>query len=300
MGGLFVFLFFNSAFFFCYLFFYFEKSLAERNEKRIVLRIKRLIIPYVFWGIFGYLILELFGYRFEPNELLKQILLGVGINNPLWFSFDLIIISCFFIFLYKINKGIPLYLLLITFVLAVVLQNTNINYYIFTEKITFLSGGRLSEMLPYAIIGAIISHYKVYERLENNWKVFITLLVISVMIFISKNSLYTPNGFNYQGMYRIISTTCLVSFFYFMPIAKIPCVFKQIIEFLSKYTMGVYFSHYPIGRIVVLYIDKTSDMAIVDKVIMYCERTLIIYVLSFLLCFFVSKIPNKTIKELVC
>ena len=78
--------------------------------------------------------------------------------------------------------------------------------------------GRICEMIPYATIGVIIKEFKVLDKEESAidtlLKIILSLLTIK---FLKSNSVfYTPLGFVYQGIQKIVIAFFCVVFFYLL------------------------------------------------------------------------------------
>lgn len=160
------------------------------NGRKVKSRLFRLLFPYVAWPIlysiiFGILDI-LLGSKMmiSPRDLYWQLLFGHSpkLNPPLWYQFNLIILTLFFIFLFKYIKKYISIVICTIFVLALFIQYSNINSSLFANyryEITYPLG-RIAEMIPYACIGILISKYNLLLALRNKYKssIYIYMLII--------------------------------------------------------------------------------------------------------------------------
>ena len=88
-------------------FYFFYDKLYFRSINKFKLRIERLLIPYLVYPIINIILNHVFFLNIHCNfylpyrkltffDLIKQLILGMGIHNIFWFQFFLIFLSVFF------------------------------------------------------------------------------------------------------------------------------------------------------------------------------------------------------------
>lgn len=145
-------------------FYFFSKILNEQDNEKFKDRMKRLIIPQVFWTIvyaivFKVLFITTANWTKNPNisDFLYQFFLGhsQNINETMWFQVDLIILTLLYFLIFRFMKRekaiICICVLAIT---SIFLQYSGINYNTFKDLIneTRYPLGRIAEVIPYCTI----------------------------------------------------------------------------------------------------------------------------------------------------
>ena len=106
-------------------------------------RLFRLYFPLLSWAIIYYLIINLAHLTINTDsvvslkELLFQCLTGHCYNEPMWFQFDLIIITVFFfiiVFVCRKDLRIVCWLFAVLSIVAFCLQYTGLNNRFFSQK----------------------------------------------------------------------------------------------------------------------------------------------------------------------
>lgn len=280
---------------FCFI----TDSVLTKDKGVYIARIKRLLSPYIGWAVIyylGYLMLELI-LDMELvggiQDLICQLLFGnsINLNPPLWFQADLIILTCIvFIVFYFMPTDKAFKVLSAIVFLSLWMQYAGINYKLFGElpyeiKYTY---GRVAEMVPYACIGMAFSYSKIERRISVSR--FRTIACACVLIFLFRFPMfYMPElNFGYGGLYYICIASALVLFFMVVPINRLPIQILRIIKWFARYTPGIFCIHYGIGNLLKRK-GQTGDF-------MQC---VIIWIISLIIAFMISKIPLKICKGLV-
>ena len=99
---------------------------------------------------------------------------------------------------------------------AITLQKINLVVYPKTYVLEPL--GRLCEMIPYATIGIAIKEFKVLERKDSaiDTLLKIAFSILTIKFFRSNSIFYTPLGFVYQGIQKIVIAFFCEVFFYLL------------------------------------------------------------------------------------
>lgn len=152
--------------------------------------------------------------------------------------------------------------------------------------------GRFFEMLPYAVLGILICHFKLLEILKkhNNYVILASLCCLH-FFFMFGRYFRSPPGYGNSGINRIVIAAVMVILFYVLPLHKLPGIIKNIIVEISKHTMAVYFMHRIIGFVIYnsglkLYFSMKSGSM---------HDCIIIFSISLFVSWLLSKIPIKFI-----
>ena len=150
--------------------------------------------------------------------------------------------------------------------------------------------GRVFEMVPYAGMGLVLRKHRWTLKNSKGKKYYLSLLsIIVAIIFFSIIKVFSEiAGFGYQGLKKLVLSS--LTFELFLSFGTREEIYKYI-RIFSKYTMGIYFVHRMIGTILSVFnINVYINSAI------FC---VLIFLLSWSLCYLISKIPYKLAKAMV-
>lgn len=281
--------------------FYLETCMFEmNNNEKYKKRLKFLLVPYIFWALISFLSFNLIYYLMghpliDLKGLLLQILFGHSYLTVLWFQFDIIILTLLFILFYKhFNKKTIQILLTVLILISYILQYTEINYALFCDlpfEIKYPLG-RIFEVLPFACFGIILRYFQAAKKdalkkysLDNNaFFKYIGLLLLCAGFFLSKISV--NNHFGYAGIDKAIISIGVLLFFINLQIYNSTKV-QTTIEYLGKYTLGVYFMHLFWGMIITTVFSK---LGIPLYTIFEC---IIIYITCYIVSLLITKVFGK-------
>ena len=268
-------------------FYYLNNNLVNRKVDKIKERLKRLLIPYLFYPIIIYIaynLLYIF-FHFETlrkslYQLIIQFIVGRLLCSVLWFQFNLILITVLFYIIAFIFKSYYLPFLKILGILSYALQYSNINYKyfkIYKDYIRF-SVGYFAETLPIAVTGLFISSIDLINILKKKYSLNIILYTFFLFILF-KYRIFSPvNGFGKQGILYNIEA---VSFFVIFSLIQFENFNKKIltcIKYLTRFTPGVYFLHTKIYLILKIKISLIKNHTFLGCLLIY----LISYLISFI------------------
>lgn len=268
--------------------FYFNyKNFISYNFKKYKNRIERLLIPYIGWPIifwiFNIIINKIFKSNFVSSlkDLINQILWGQIFIGQLWFQWDLIIFTIFFIIILFIIKKNYLFILQLFTLISYFLQYSGYNkkfyHYLSIEKRESL--GRLAEVLPFAVTGFTYAYFNIFEIFKD-FKIKTVILSVSIFIFLEKYNIFsdtTALRISYAGIILNVRATCLVFIFSLIPFENITKKFiiNALLQ-ISKFTAGVFYLHIS----VFIYLKKIVN-PIKQGSFFGC---LIIYFICYLIC----------------
>ena len=278
--------FFNMSFYFNY------KGLISKESIRNCKRFERLLIPYIFWPIIVYLINIIlfkcykFPNKFNLRDLIIQLLLGVGIISPLWFQLNLMLTTLLFIFVIYIFKNHYLSFLQFLMIFSYYLQYSKYRDLILRNSKYKLQISIIREIMviPFAVTGFSLAANNIINILQKyKYKTFIfssiTFIFIDIFnIFINMN--------DYNGVQLNILSTCLIFIFSLFSFVKIKSKYLYIIEYITKYSAGIYYLH----TTVYLYL-KNYIFAIRKGTI---RGTFLIYIICYLISYSGMSLFGKT------
>ena len=221
------------------------------------------------------------------------------VNAPLWYMAVLIWLTLLYVIIFMLpNKKISFAAIQAIAVIALVMQYSGANYSLF-KALPFETKyplGRVAEMIPFATIGYDLAHFKVYEWIREKKKrhtvVLWTSLAIAICCLVFGRSTDIA-GFGYNGLFRMIVSVSLFTFFYLLPIETIPEKTAKTIKKVTAHTLGIYCMHYLVGNILNLGLDR---LHISSNQILFCAG---LYVVCYGVAMVISKIPSIFVKQLV-
>ncbi len=263
--------------------------------------------PYVVWPFvyyFGYPAIDVFfkavglvgefrrSYSFE--DLLWQLAFGVKLCPPLWFQFDLIIVTILFWVLFRFAGQYAVKMIVLLGILSIWLQYSGINNLVFGKLRYEMqdSLGRIVEMIPLAVIGFMFAYFGIFRKKENRYYVGFVALV-SLMVITAYDLFILPDGFVYGGLAHIMFSVLFFILAYEAPIEKMPIVMRAAIRFLAKYSFGVFYLHYAVGRV---WNGLCAQIGWQINTFLGCVW---IYVICIIVLYGISKVPSRYAKMLV-
>lgn len=286
--------------------FYFNgKMLLEGNLKKIEHRILKLIKPCIGWGGIYFIsyklmyYLNLRDYGLGWKDLLWQLLTGHSYNAPLWYMYDLIILTMMFNIIFMFVKKRHNIMLLFLFVISIVYLYFGWNG-VFYELMRELKWtlGRLAEMLPYSIIGLLagINSDKL-EKIQYSHKLaglgILFVLGIICRRLETMGKIWIEFNYGYAGLGLLFKSLLIFGIFLFVSDIPISKKGEKIIIKISQYTLGIYCMHVLVGESLNLFLEIQKIS--IDKF----RIGVTIFVLSYILSWGISKLPIKGIKSFV-
>lgn len=273
----------------------------KRDKYNLINRLKRLIIPQIGWAFAYFFVFLALKFLFDANieieikDLLWQLLTGHSMNlNPtLWYQFDVIIVTIIFYYIFKFfdnDKASKILIGLMFF--CYVLQYSGINRTLFGNLPFELKKplGRIAEVVPYSVIGFSLKHLNVLEKLKTY-----RYLAMSACVVLFLLGFYIPwievKNFDYGGFAKAYLSLCIVTFAYLMPLENLEEKYKKVILKITDYTLGIYCCHRMIYMILI-HVFKMDFSHSFGKCVL-------IYFLSYLLCFFLDKTNSPYIKRMI-
>lgn len=124
--------------------------------------------------------------------------------------------------------------------------------------------GRIVEMLPTVLVGVILAQNDLLKKVKQNQLIAIAagLVLIGIgygVMLAEMRIAYHQFGYGFMGL--LISASGFVVLFYCLPFDKISDTLKNVMEIVTRYTMGIYCMHILVGRILVTVVE-TLGLAI--------------------------------------
>ena len=254
-----------------------------------------MLIPYFLWPIIIWIInniLNLISKRkiiISFNALKNQLLTGHSFLTVLWFQYNLIFITLLILIIELLVSKNKLLIFVNFEIIAYYFQYSNLNYeifskYNFNKKFTF---GRFLEVLPFSLTGYIFSSLKIINYLKKNRLEYIYILSLFLILMIKYKIFIFIRGFMYEGIKLQIISLNIFCIFLLIPSEKIKnkCIIK-IIKLITSNTAGIYYLH-----IIIRNYTQNFSLLIKNKTF---YGSLIIYIISYFVSFFGTKIFGKT------
>jgi peptidoglycan/LPS O-acetylase OafA/YrhL len=216
------------------------------SKKNLILRIKRLIVPLVFWSIIGFTIHPM---QVNLTNIAIQLFTGHVVNTPLYFLVLLVWYTIMVWIMDDLDRSWKISGYLIILISAFYLEYSGINFKIFYPMISVFekSYGRFVELIKYVPLGLLFSY--IYKKMDKKYLIFISILFF-ILFFLSLN-LNQPKDFHYSGLRLFFIVSAVFSLVLWLSQFIVKRNISLMISFIGKYSFGVYLSHYLILEVLV-------------------------------------------------
>lgn len=263
---------------------------SQNQEKRISDRLKRLVLPHIFWAVTGFVVLMLVSaiigsQKLSISDFGWQLLGGHSYDRAMWFQIDLIILTiAFYLAIKFFNNDAILYFLI---AIAFILEYTGANHAMFGDlrKELRYTLGRIIEMIPYCATGIILARKHILYSLGKHWIPY--SLICTAIIACHYLSILKFNGesFQYAGFDLYLTSLSIVIMFWIVPFNKLPYLVRNILKWLSGYTLGIYCMH-----------SLIPEIGVAKGSLLKCT---LIYMICMAISYLISLIPCKKIQMAV-
>jgi len=295
-------LYYHIPTFFILSFYYTSNYFKYFNISKIKTRFERIVIPLIFWSIISLILNNIYYYFFSiecPHtifDLFHNLLNGHLFYFALWFQIVLILstlIVSIVVLLFKKH-----YLLIFHFlmILAYKFQYSGESYTFFYKYFTIhytVTYGRFIDDFPHCISGLLLGVHNIPNNLKLH-RIKAIFINIIILLFVSKyNFDVNMKCFKYGGIRLDLAAICLFLIFYLSNITINNEKIIKIFDIITNYTPGIYFSHYLIGKgIIMKYILGNKIITLFGCIILYLS--------SYALCFSLDKlIGNTKLKHII-
>ena len=152
-------------------------------------RLVRLLIPYILWPIFFLILNQYLNAKFNKKfpdtfeDLKQQLLLADKYIFPLWFHFDLIIITFLFFIIIFIFRKHSLFILQLLLLLSYIIQYSKYGFNNFFRKNPYYNVNSIRfipSSIPFTIVGYILGYYNFLDIIQKHK---IKTFVLSYLIY---------------------------------------------------------------------------------------------------------------------
>ena len=288
-------------------------------------RFARLVTPHVFWSVLAFVTWGALASAFPtfgmdasngafwtsacktPSTPITFEYLGLQLvfgttrtlGSQMWFQSVLLILTGLFAVFFRLVK--PRYVmwgLAVVFFGAAMVEHSGLNRWLF-EGFRYEicnPAGRIVPMLPYAALGLFLGAYKsVFAALETGKRWALVAFGAAIAVFLVHFEVFvSPPGFYYKGFKMLFIALGLVMAFGFLPTGKLPERVRTAIVWASRYSMGVYFVHVYLGKLL-----EELVFPHVGLVPRSFAGGCAVFAVSFAVCWLVSLVPFRRVRELV-
>jgi len=299
-------------------FFFTAKRFVSGDTGWLKQRFLRLYEPFVFWAFVCFAGVELVSlfdpknYPVSVTDLLWQLFLGHSEHLSLtqfWFHIDLIVLTAVFFALFRLVRSAKanVYLAFGAIAVGYTVQYCQPLMLMLFGDLPFEAKyplGRVFTMLPYAGAGLLLAAAK--DRIDvvpTGVRVAIAAMGVWLMAWV----IYAPVAprpagvVGYEGVNMSLIAWGMMALFYYIPFDRLPAWCGTAVAFLSRYCMGVYCIHHLMGKILFDLVfrlprleTKWGGLAVAPW-----WFWLLLWVLSYLVCWLISLIPGRFSKRIV-
>lgn len=201
-------------------------------------RIKRLVLPLIFWSGIGFLL--------KPNlisikNIFLQFLTGKVVDTPLYYLIILIYLTfIFWLITYLPSKfRTPLYIVII--VIAIIFEYAGVNTRFFNPMGDEIrkSYGQIVELIKYASLGMLFGTL----MNQNKKRIILIGLAGSTLFLLIFFKFPQPWGYNYSGMKLFLGTIFVLSSILLIGQVNFSEKINKVINIFASYSFGVYLCH---------------------------------------------------------
>lgn len=269
-------------------------------------RFRRLIVPFVGWTAITFVTFRALtplsaDFTCTFRDLWLQQLLGTtkALGSQMWFQAVLIILTAFFAVFFRLIR--PKYAagaLVLTALAAVAIEYSGLNHWLFKDGIYEVRNplGRVFPMMSYASVGILLGmRREAFAKLSLGMRWTVVATGFAVTAFIVKFPVFAvPEGFYYRGLNMLAIAVALLASFGLMPTKRVPAGAAKVLLAFSRHSMGVYFVHIYVGRILTAFAYPVLGLK------PQCfAGTFLVYFASWLLCVVLARVLPKPLNDLV-
>lgn len=260
-------------------------------------RLKRLILPYIFWfAVYYFLFMYVYGYKIDLPFVSKHFVLGSLVYHlyfiPLLVQFDILIP----LWRKIIKYASPIIILPIALIFTIICESGMVNLVgIVSPGTQFIYNDRLfTSYLIYWIIGAYIGYnYDSFKELMIKNKLTVSLIFVFTMIINVIFSILAYSGKAYISNMNLIHMAYVISalaFLFMLSIKKGDIIYEKIkiVSLIDRLSYRIYLSHVLI-LMAVDYIVQTYSISAFPATIF---RIVVVYPLTIFICMIIEKMTH--------
>lgn len=245
---------------------------SEGTRQELLLRLKRLYLPFIAWGAIYFAILMVYKHTFDWRILLMQLLLGTPACPVLYF---IALLASFSMILFLVGHGHyrQVFLSVIIF-LCLALQYSGLNAMLlgrmpFDVRMVI---GRFVELLPAAVLG--YGYYLQESRMHNKY-VIVLFVALAVFYFycLAMNLPLGCRGFSYQGVPILLGTMGIGG-------VMLSLNFKggTFVHQMATLTAGIYYTHLLVGKLLEMKIGNRRGW--LEAIVVFCFAACLVAVMK--------------------
>lgn len=285
-----------------------EPKLKSGNGDSFWKKLGSLLVPLIGWAVIYWLFFKLLNgslsdeestmYNITLKDLALQIATGNSpyLNPVMWLIVNEILLLILFGLIIVIAAKFHNVVFIVLMAAAFAIQYLGI---------TFGAGWRteisgvvkmLPEMLPLAVAGFLLAVYGTVAKTKKWWPV--TMILSAGVIFLLRYyEVFTDiTGNGYAGIKRMVLAIALVLLFAAPPLEKLPESVKKVIDWLTRYALGVFCMHRLISTLLHYLISHRGWIDMETYTFFDC---LITYIICYVIALLISLIPCKWTRMLV-
>ena len=283
--------------FFIMAFYFMQKNSVASNFRKLIIRLERLIFPYLGWPIIIFVLnnglfqrISKIYKKYSFKDLKNQLLWGTIYIIQFWFQWDLIMLTIiYYIIIVLLKKKNYLFFLQLLAFFAYFLQYSgyNLKFYNSLADENKECLGRIAEVFPFTVTGYYLASLKIFDIL-NLHKIKTLIFSSLIFCFLEIYSVFSQiKGISYFGIDKNIKAILVIFISSLFPSDKIRNKkIKLFLRYISNYTGGIFFLHYTVYIYFKKFISPIKSGSFFGCII--------IYLICYLLCLIGSKISGKS------
>ncbi len=242
---------------FTFLSFYLMANKLDAPSFRMLAnRVWRLFLPMCGWAIIYFAYYKMLCHiglsdkNLSIRDLIWQCFIGHSYNWSLWFISNqiMVLIIIWLVHLIRSNVGRNA-VLIILFGLCIISQCEGWQNILLPHLNLELSTvvARIPEVLPFAILGIFVKKIETRisstYKITNNYKLYMAIMLLFAPYILNQINVESVVGLGYGGWKNLFGALALSIAFVVIPMRNI-----KVVDFLSKYSMGLYCVHMMVGE----------------------------------------------------
>lgn len=269
-------------------------------------RLVRLALPFVGWTLVTFVVFKALvplsaEFACTFRDLWLQLLLGTtkALGSQMWFQAVLLILTAFFAAFFRLVRAERVaWALSLVCLAAVALEYSGVNFWLFKDGIYEVRNplGRVIPMLSYACVGLLLGmRRESFARVPTGSRWLAVALGLAVAAFLMNVKVFVvPDGFYYRGLQMLATALALVAAFAMLPTGRVPPLAAKALLAVSRYTMGIYFVHILVGRVLTVFLFPVLGL----KAKCFAG-TFVVFAACWLLCAALARLLPKSLKGMI-
>jgi peptidoglycan/LPS O-acetylase OafA/YrhL len=248
------------------------------SSKPLIMRLKRLFLPLIFWSIIGFIV--------HPNlinskNIFLQMITGHVVDTPLYYLVLLIIFTIIYWLINKLSSRIQIFIYSSIVLIVLFLEYSHLNYNFFSPMIEVIkkSYGRFVELIKFVSVGLAFSYL---SKKINNKSIFFILSLIFLTLFFIVSYILVPPDFHFSGLKTLMGSVAIFSLIVSLSNFKFNKKTNVFINSFGKYSFGVYLSHYLLLEVILIAFPILKSFIIINQFLFLFCFVIFCYLFCFL------------------